>query len=270
MLNTRCSTLFRELGVSFNGRTLVSKTSNQGSIPCTPAWGFQRGSGREIFSIFMHELVLSLKQKRALKSPQIIEAFLKTDRKNFVPENLKNLAYIDEALPIGEGQTISQPYTVAFMLELLEPRKGEQIMDIGYGSGWTTALLAEIVRPTPTPGVGVKKMGRVYAFEVVPKLCELGEENLSKYPELRSCAILFCKDAFAGVSKDPPADGFDGIIASAKVSEVSRAWRRQLKIGGRLVYPKNISLFKEVKKGENEFNVEEHSGFAFVPFIENG
>ena len=105
----------------------------------------------------MEELVRSLKNSGVLKTAQLVEAFLKADRKNFVPENLKDLAYLDEALPIGEGQTISQPYTVAFMLELLEPQSGQTLMDVGYGSGWTTALLAQIVGDA----------GRVYAFERV-------------------------------------------------------------------------------------------------------
>ena len=91
----------------------------------------------------MEELVCDLKRSGVLKTAQLVEAFLKVDRKNFVPENLKDLAYVDEALPIGEGQTISQPYTVAFMLELLEPQSGQTLMDVGYGSGWTTALLGK-------------------------------------------------------------------------------------------------------------------------------
>ncbi len=77
-----------------------------------------------------------------LKSPLLIEAFKKIDRKDFVPKDLGNLAYINEPLHIGFSQTISQPLTVAFMLELLDPRPGEKILDVGAGSGWQTALLA--------------------------------------------------------------------------------------------------------------------------------
>ena len=83
-----------------------------------------------------------------LKTPAIIEAFKKIDRADFVTPELKERAYINEPLPIGEGQTISQPYTVAFMLELLQPESGNKIFEIGFGSGWQTAILAEIVGKT--------------------------------------------------------------------------------------------------------------------------
>ena len=80
-----------------------------------------------------------------LKTSFLIEAFLAIDRKDFIPESEKEYAYIDEALPIGEGQTISQPYTVAFMLELLDPKPDHIVLDAGAGSGWQTSLLAHSV-----------------------------------------------------------------------------------------------------------------------------
>ena len=88
-----------------------------------------------------------------------------------MPAKYADLTYVNEPLPIGHGQTISQPLTVAFMLELLQPEEGNKILDIGSGSGWQSALLAEIV--------GEK--GKVYAMEVVPELKEYGEKNVSKY-----------------------------------------------------------------------------------------
>jgi protein-L-isoaspartate(D-aspartate) O-methyltransferase len=204
----------------------------------------------------MVELVENLKKSRVLRSPQIVEAFLKVRRKDFVPENMRDYAHLDEALPIGYGQTISQPYTVAFMFELLEPKRGEKIMDVGHGSGWTTALLANIVG----------RDGRVYAFERIEELCNFGEENLLKYPELRKNILLFCHDASYGL----PLEKLDAIIAAAELSEVPELWREQLKLGGRLVYPKEGAVFKEVKKGENDFSVQKHPGFVFVPFVKNG
>ena len=86
-----------------------------------------------------------------------------------------------------------------------------------------------------------------------------------KYPELRERIILFCQDASPGV----PEEKFDGIISAAEVLEVPSAWRRQLKIGGRLVYPKDGSLFREVKIGESKFESEQYHGFAFVPFVKD-
>ena len=90
-------------------------------------------------------LIDNLIQEGWLKTPRIIEAFRKIKRVDFLPENIKNLAELNEALPIGYGQTISQPLVVAFMLEQLQPEIGDKILDVGSGSGWTSALLGEIV-----------------------------------------------------------------------------------------------------------------------------
>jgi protein-L-isoaspartate O-methyltransferase len=92
------------------------------------------------------ELVNYLKERGVLRTKEIIDAFLKIDRKDFVKEEYIDQAYFDTPLPTLMGQTISQPYVVAFMLELLQPQKGQKILDIGFGSGWTTSLLAEITQ----------------------------------------------------------------------------------------------------------------------------
>ncbi|MGB9681196.1 MAG: protein-L-isoaspartate O-methyltransferase family protein, partial [Minisyncoccia bacterium] len=117
------------------------------------------------------ELIKELIEEGVLKSPKLIEAFLKIDRKDFVLEDLKEYAYLNQPLSIGFGQTISQPLVVAFMLELLEVQEGEKILDIGSGSGWTTALLSYLT--------GEK--GKVFAIERIPELKEFGEENVKKY-----------------------------------------------------------------------------------------
>src|SRR3989344_5326068 len=103
-------------------------------------------------------LLRELIQGKYLKTPRLINAFLAIDRKDFVPPDLSDQAYDNEPLPIGYGQTISQPLTVAFMLEELSPKPGEKILDIGAGSGWQTALLAYIVS-------GSKAQGKVVAIE---------------------------------------------------------------------------------------------------------
>ena len=94
---------------------------------------------------FMKYLIKELMEEGILKTPSIIGAFEKVDRKDFVPEELKDKAYLNTPLPIGYGQTISQPLTVAFMLELLQPQTGDKVLEVGSGSGWQTALLACIV-----------------------------------------------------------------------------------------------------------------------------
>ena len=127
-----------------------------------------------------------------LKTPRIIEAFQKIKRVDFLPEDMKDLAELNEALPIGYGQTISQPLVVAFMLEQLEPKEGDKILDIGSGSGWTTALLAEIV--------GSK--GKVIAIDIVPELVEFGEKNVAKYDFIKSgIAEFICADGSKGYQK---------------------------------------------------------------------
>lgn len=192
-----------------------------------------------------------------LKTPKIIEAFKKIKRIDFLPEDLKYLAEVNEALPIGWGQTISQPLVVAFMLELLEPKEGEKILDIGSGSGWTTALLAEIV--------GEK--GKVIGVEIVKELVEFGKENVKKYNFIeRKIAEIHLGDGSKGFEKEAP---FDKILCSASVQgEIPKAWKEQLKIGGRIVTPVGTSIFLIIKKSKDKFQKTEYPGFVFVPLIE--
>ena len=206
----------------------------------------------------MDELVKSLVNNGVIVSESIRRAFAKVDRVHFVPGDVIDLAYEDTALPIGEGQTISQPYTVAFLLELLSPRAGDHILDVGSGSGWQTALLAEIV--------GTK--GQIYAIELVRNLYEFGKGNLEKYPELLERVKLYWQNAESGLPREAEVvGGFDGIIVAAEVTEVPKAWRSQLKVGGKLVYPQGSSIYKEVKLNDSEWQVNQYPGFAFVPFV---
>ena len=201
-------------------------------------------------------LVDDLIKEGWLKTPQIIEAFRKIKRADFMPENMKDSAEVDEAMPIGQGQTISQPKVVAFMLELLEPKAGEKILDVGSGSGWTSALLSEIV--------GDK--GRVVSLELIPELKEFGEKNAAKYGFVeKGTAQFICCDGSKGYEEESP---FDKILASAAARRVPEAWKKQLKVGGRIVAPINSSIFLFVKKSENEMEEKEYPGFIFVPLIE--
>lgn len=222
----------------------------------------------------LENLVNNLKALGVLKTPAIIEAFLKIDRKDFVPEEIKNLAYFDEALAIGQSQTISQPYTVAFMLELLEPKAGEKILDIGAGSGWQTAILAEIVsKPAPGETLGVDEKtpsvkegaGKVFAIERIPELCAFGKANVSKYSFIEKEIVeWFCQDASSGLPQLAP---FDKIIVAAEVDKIPELWKKQLKLGGKIVAPIKNSIRLFTKKSENDFLVQEYPGFVFVPFI---
>jgi protein-L-isoaspartate(D-aspartate) O-methyltransferase len=206
----------------------------------------------------MEQLVKDLKNKGVLRSKNIENALLKIDRAYFLPEDLKTFAYADTALPIGYGQTISQPYTVVFMLEHLEAEKGMNILEVGYGSGWQTALLADMVG----------KEGAVYSMEIIPELCRFGKINISHFSDLDKRVEFYCKNATAGLPEVAGSiGGFDRIICAAEVDEVPMSWREQLKVSGIMVYPKKRSLYKEIKTGKNRFEIEHYAGFVFVPFV---
>jgi len=191
-----------------------------------------------------------------LKTERIISAFLKIKRKDFLPKDLENLAKLDGALPIGFGQTISQPLVVAFMIELLQPKEGEKILDVGSGSGWTSALLAEIV--------GEK--GKVIAIERISKLVEFGRKNVEKYNFVKERRVKFVLgDGSKGYEIEAP---FDKILASACAKSLPLAWQKQLKIGGRIVAPIENSIWLFIKRKENVFEEKEFPGFVFVPLIE--
>lgn len=204
-------------------------------------------------------LIDNLIEEGWLKTERYIEAFKKIKRVDFLPEDIKNLAEFNEALPIGFGQTISQPLVVAFMLEQLDLKEGDKILDVGSGSGWTTALLAEII--------GSK--GKVIAIEVIPELMEFGKKNVEKYNFIEKGVVEFiCADGSKGYKKAAP---FDKILASAAAPELSAAWKEQLKIKGRIVTPIGSSIWLFIKNppagGEKEFEEIEYPGFAFVPLI---
>jgi protein-L-isoaspartate(D-aspartate) O-methyltransferase len=208
------------------------------------------------------DLINFLIQEGWLKKPRIIEAFQKIKRVDFLPQDIKNLAELNEALPIGFGQTISQPLVVAFMLEILEPKEGEKILDIGSGSGWTTALLAHIVSGGKQ---NEKPTGKVIAIEIVPELKEFGEKNVAKYNFIdKGVAKFICADGSKGYERESP---YDKILASASARKLPRAWKEQLKIGGRIVAPIENSIWLFHKKSEKEFQEIEYTGFVFVPLI---
>jgi len=204
-------------------------------------------------------LIDSLIQEGWLKTPKIIEAFQKIKRVDFLPKGMENLAELNEALPIGYGQTISQPLVVAFMIEQLEPKPGDKILDVGSGSGWTTALLAEIAGPK----------GKIIATDIVPELVEFGKKNIEKYNFIeKGIAECSCADGSRGYSKEAP---FDKILVSAAAEALSPAWKEQLKIGGRIVTPIGTSIWLFIKNppagGRKDFEETEYPGFAFVPLI---
>jgi len=197
------------------------------------------------------------KEPGKITDPAVLDAFEKIHREDFLPPDLKELAQLNEALPIGYGQTISQPLVVGFMLELLEPKRGDRILDIGAGSGWTTALLSHIV----------DREGKVVGLEVIPELAESGKKNVAKYSFIeKGIATYVCQEGSTGYLPEAP---YDGILASASLpaKELPRAWRDQLKVGGKIVVPIKESIWVFIKRSKQEFGEKEYPGFVFVPFV---
>lgn len=204
----------------------------------------------------MSKLVNNLIRNGYLKSDAIIEAFEHINRIEFVPEGLELEVEADVALPIGYGQTISQPLVVAIMLDLLDPKEGQKILDVGSGSGWTAALLAHIV--------GSK--GKVIAIDIIKELSEIGRKNADKYGFVKNgIAEFYNADGSAGFLTQAP---YDCILVSASVAEdIPQALKDQLKIGGKMVVPVRNSIVYLEKESEDKFYKEEFPGFSFVPFI---
>lgn len=203
------------------------------------------------------QLVENLIDNGILKTPLIIEAFGQIKRADFLPEDLKDQAGADMPLPIGWGQTNSQPWTVAFMLELLAPKPGNKVLDVGAGSGWTSALLAACVG----------EAGKVWALERVPELGEFGKNNISKYNFINRGVVEFlCADGSRGWPKQAP---YDRILISAAAQEIPAALKEQLKIGGYLVAPVENSIWLIKREGADNFRAEEFPGFVFVPLVKD-
>ncbi|MEM5881811.1 MAG: protein-L-isoaspartate O-methyltransferase [Candidatus Aenigmatarchaeota archaeon] len=201
------------------------------------------------------ELVDYLINTGVLRTEKIIQAFLNIDRKNFVREENLFEAYGDYPLYIGEGQTISQPWTVAFMLELLNPQEGQKILDVGFGSGWTTSLLAYIVGEN----------GKVYGIEILPSIFEFGKNNISKYNFLEKGRVeLKLGDGSKGWKEHSP---FDRILVSAAAKEIPPKLIEQLGNNGILVIPDRNGIWQIVKK-DSELEKNYFPGFAFVPLVE--
>lgn len=197
-----------------------------------------------------------LKNCGLLDNKDIANAFSKIDRADFVLEKYKKDAYNDMPLSISYEQTISQPRVVAFMLNLLSPQKGDKILDIGFGSGWTTALLAQVVGDT----------GFVCAIERVPEIYEFGKENIKKYSFIdKKIVKVFLADGRKGKEEFGP---YDGILVSATDKDASLVlkFKESLKIGGKIVIPIGNSVCLFTKK-ENDFEMKEYYGFSFVPLV---
>ena len=203
----------------------------------------------------MSRLVNELIRDGYLRTDVIIDAFSEMHRVEFIPEDLHQHAESDIPLPIGFGQTISQPATVALMFELLNPKVGQNILDVGSGSGWTAALLSYIV----------KEKGKVTSLEVIHELCDFGKKNVGKFSFIKnSIAEFHCQTSGIGFEKNAP---YDRILVSASAQSVPPELKDQLKIGGKMVIPVRNDIWYIEKRAKDDFYIEKFPGFAFVPLI---
>lgn len=189
-------------------------------------------------------------ETKVLRSERIEQALRAVDRKDFVREGYRVEAYEDYAIPIGEDQTISQPTTVVYMLETLDVQPGQTVLDVGCGSGWTTALLAHLVGND----------GHVVGVEINDSLAEFGQENISTYDFTQ--ANIRQGNAMEDTQPEAP---FNRILASAAAPKVPDMLTRQLTSGGVLVMPVEEKIVKLVKKPDGTYDRTKKEGFRFVP-----
>ncbi len=185
---------------------------------------------------------------------RVMAALDAVPRRSFLPARLRHLANADQPLPIGHGATNSQPWTVQFMLDLLHVPEGAKVLDVGSGSGWTTALLAHLTGPK----------GSVLGLEIVPELVEQGRANLAPF----GMGWARIDPADPGRLGRPADAGYDRILVSADPGAIPSELEAQLAIGGRLVLPADGVMWV-VDRHHEGWHREPVAGyrFAFVPLV---
>lgn len=202
-----------------------------------------------------NQLVKQLEEK-GITDKNVLAAISKIPRHLFLDSSFENFAYQDKAFPIGAGQTISQPYTVAFQSELLKVEKDHKVLEIGTGSGYQTAVLCLL---------GAK----VYSVERQNELFKKTKNLLSKLSINVIPKLLSFGDGYKGLPDYAP---FDSIIVTAGAPSIPQALMSQLKIGGRLVIPVGETeqiMTLLIRKNETQFEKTEYGDFKFVPLLEN-
>jgi protein-L-isoaspartate(D-aspartate) O-methyltransferase len=206
------------------------------------------------FKTMRERMVETQIKARGVKEPRVLAAMLKVERHLFVPKDLQQTAYSDQPLPIGEGQTISQPYIVALMTELLELKGNEKVLEVGTGSGYQAAILAELAR-------------EVYTIEIVEKLANSAEKLLLQlgYKNIQVKA----GDGYLGW---PEAGPFDAIIVTCAPDHIPKPLIDQLKEGGRMVIPvgEYTQELKKIVKRAGKLETTNAIPVIFVPMTGDG
>jgi len=204
----------------------------------------------DTFAVIRAEMVSNQIARRGLREPGLLQAFQQVPRHLFVPESLRAHAYEDRPLPIGMGQTISQPYIVALMTSLLGLKGGETILEIGTGSGYQSAILSRLA-------------GTVHTIERVSELANLAKDRLTSLGY--SNVQVFCEDGSKGW---PPAAPFDGILVTAAAAAAPQPLLGQLTDGGRLIAPVG-NLYGQMlqlwTRDKGRFDYQDIIPVSFVP-----
>ncbi len=208
-------------------------------------------------------LVEALKAMGFIRSPKVERAMLAVPRELFVPSEYRAMAYDDRPLPIGHGQTISAPSVVARMTELLDPDVGDRVLEVGTGSGYQAAVLAEIVAPTGAPR---ESWGHVWSIERIPELAEWARGNLERAGYSDRVTVVV-GDGSLGLPEHAP---YDGIMVTAAAPSVPPPLLEQLRVGGRLVAPigdRWAQRLVVVEKTPQGVRVSEDIDVVFVPLV---
>ncbi|MFC4875017.1 protein-L-isoaspartate(D-aspartate) O-methyltransferase [Negadavirga shengliensis] len=196
------------------------------------------------------EMVEYQLKKRGVTDPRVINAMLEVDRDLFVPEELMDRAYEDGPLPIGKGQTISQPYIVGYMAEKLMLDKESTVLEVGTGCGYNAAVLSRIA-------------SHIYSVEIIEWLADLARENLSK-AGIENVSVR----AGNGYDGWPEKAPFDAVVLTAAAAKIPQPLKQQLKVGGRLLAPvgetiQHLILFEKID--QDSFEETEFLPVKFVP-----
>jgi protein-L-isoaspartate(D-aspartate) O-methyltransferase len=206
----------------------------------------------DFFTQKRKEMIENQISARGVTDEKVLKAFSEVPREKFVSEDYQELSYNDHPLPIGHGVTISQPYIVALMCQILQLNEKSKVLDVGTGSGYEAAILSHLCQKVIT----IERIGKL-ADTARVRLSELGYKNVE----------VVKGDGSKGYEKEAP---YDCIKVAATTENITEEWKKQLKVGGKIVYPQlinGVQKLVEATKTEDGFEKLTHGYVRFVPLI---